>query len=361
MEDLLVHNELVIKSGVGEYKVHVIENVFQRLQEYSVEKTQFVVDRLVFNLYKNQFNQFLGQHKFIFIDAIESNKNVDRTSFYVAELVKNQVKIDHTLVAIGGGIIQDITCFLASTLFRGMNWQFVPTTLLAQADSCIGSKSSINVGDFKNLMGTFYPPQKIFLDLSFLNTLERRDILSGIGEILKVHMIKGISYFEEATRHYDQMLTDQKILLKYIWNSLLYKKELIEIDEYDKGQRNVMNYGHSYGHAIESATNFGIPHGIAVSLGMDMANHQSYQMGRITEEQFKDWNSCLGKNYKDYKGTEIPLDIFLSAIAKDKKNIGSDLSLILVRNSGPIEKIKVPNDELFAKNCQVFISNYLRN
>lgn len=360
MGDLLVHNELTIKSGVGEYKVEVVENAFARLSDCPVEKTQFIVDSNVYRLYKNQFDQSLSQHKMIFVDALESNKNVDRISYYVRALVENQVKIDHTLVAIGGGITQDITCFLASTLFRGMSWQFVPTTLLAQADSCIGSKSSINVGDFKNLMGTFYPPQKILLDISFLNTLERKDVLSGIGEILKVHMIKGISYFEGAALKYDEMIVDQKVLLSFIWNSLLYKKELIEIDEYDRGPRNVMNYGHSFGHAIETATNFGLPHGIAVSLGMDMANYQSFCMKRVSEAQFLSWHACLKKNYKDYVNVVIPLDSFLSAISKDKKNIGSDLALILVQESGEIEKIKVPKNELFKNNCQAFLNNFYK-
>lgn len=360
MEDLLVHRELIIKSGVGEYKVEVVSDIFSKLSNYSLETTQFIIDRTVYDLYIKQFNQDLSKHKMIFIDALESNKNVDRTSHYVKELVNNMVKMDHTLVAIGGGITQDITCFLASTLFRGMKWEFVPTTLLAQADSCIGSKSSINVGEFKNLMGTFNPPKKILLDTTFLNTLEKKDILSGIGEILKVHMIKGISFFENAATHYDEMVVNQKVLLGFIWNSLLYKKELIEADEYDRGPRNVMNYGHSYGHAIETATSFGIPHGIAVSLGMDMANYQSFCMKRISEEQFLKWHNCLSKNYKDYRGVNIPLESFISAIAKDKKNIGCDLALILVQSIGNIEKIIVLKDESFKKNCLDFFTHFYK-
>lgn len=347
-------NDLVIKSANGQYKVEVVEGVFHKLRDYNPEKTQFLVDQRVFELYEGQFRVYLPERKMVLIEALESNKNVDRTSYYVGSLMKNQVKIDHTLVAIGGGIIQDITCFLASTLFRGMKWELVPTTLLAQADSCIGSKSSINVGEFKNLMGTFYPPQKIMLDVLFLDTLEPKDILSGMGEILKVHMIKGMSFFEVAAKNYDLMIKDRKVLLEFIHNSLVYKRELIELDEFDRGPRNVMNYGHSYGHAIEAATDFFIPHGIAVSLGMDMANHQSFKMGRITEEQFLEWHECLKKSYGDYLSVPVPMDIFLAAISKDKKNIGSDLSLILVRNAGPIEKIKVPNDEDFKKNTVDF-------
>lgn len=361
MEVLPVHNELVIKSVTGEYKVEVTANVFSILSMYPIDKTQFLIDRKVYDLYKDQFVHSLSKHKLIFIDALESNKNVDRTSFYVQSLMENQVKIDHTLVAIGGGIIQDITCFLASTLFRGMKWEFVPTTLLAQADSCIGSKSSINVGEFKNLMGTFNPPKRILLDVAFLNTLEPKEILSGIGEILKVHMIKGIPYFENAAAKYDEMISDRKVLLDFIWNSLLYKKELIEIDEYDRGPRNVMNYGHSFGHAIETATDFLVPHGIAVSLGMDMANFQSFHMGRISESQFLNWHQCLKKNYRNYFDIKIPIESFLSAISKDKKNTGNDLSLILVQNAGKIEKIKVPKDEAFKNNCQQFLTSFYRN
>lgn len=217
-------DQFKIKSYRGEYQVDVCEDSFAILAKLLSQKTQFIVDQHVHQLYQKQFSKYLPNAKIVLIEALETNKNLDRVSLYVQKLMENQVKIDHTLVAIGGGIIQDLTCFLASTLFRGMSWQFVPTTLLAQADSCIGSKSSINVGEFKNLMGTFWPPQRILLDLAFLDTLEHRDILSGIGEILKVHMIQGITYFEELLVKYDELLSSRQTLLHFIEKSLLYKK-----------------------------------------------------------------------------------------------------------------------------------------
>lgn len=115
-----------------------------------------------------------------------------------------------------------------------------------------------------------------------------------------------------------------------------------------------MNYGHSYGHALETATDFAIPHGIAVSMGMDMANFQSLQMSRISKVQFDKWHSCLRKNYKDYLDVEVPITNFLTALSKDKKNIGDDLSLILVRADGPIEKVKVAKNASFKQNCEDF-------
>jgi 3-dehydroquinate synthase len=119
-----------------------------------------------------------------------------------------------------------------------------------------------------------------------------------------------------------------------------------------------MNYGHSYGHAIEAATDFAIPHGIAVTLGMDMANFQSYKMNRIDSFDFLKWHSCLLKNYKDYLGTNINLNLFLSALNKDKKNSTTHLNLILVKKNSAIEKIPVLADETFSNNCSEFLEKY---
>ncbi|MDH4467881.1 MAG: hypothetical protein QE271_07475 [Bacteriovoracaceae bacterium] len=353
-------DQIEIKSSIKNYTVSFINNFEEKIRNYVKEKTQFIIDRNLFYKYENSFAESLKGFNYILIEALEKNKNVDSISVYVKSLMENGIKIDHKLVAVGGGIIQDITCFLASTLYRGMDWDFFPTTLLAQCDSCIGSKSSINVGAFKNLMGTFYPPREVNVDFHFLNTLSELDILSGMGEILKVHMVTGEQFFEKCLLQYDSALSDKNNLYLLIRNSLLLKKELIEVDEFDKGIRNTMNYGHTYGHAIESATEFAIPHGIAVSLGMDMANYQSMMMGRISKDIFLNWHEGLKKNYRNYLSFPIPIDSFMSAIAKDKKNVGAALSLILVRNQGKIEKVQVPNDSIFRANCINFFNEIFK-
>ena len=134
------------------------------------------------------------------IEAKESNKSLDK----IPDLIENILLVGFSrkgrIISIGGGITQDISCFIASTLFRGVEWLFVPTTLLAQADSCIGSKSSINVRKYKNQMGTYYPPGEILLDPDFLGTLKKDEIHSGIGEIIKVHIISGWSDFSKLER-----------------------------------------------------------------------------------------------------------------------------------------------------------------
>ena len=178
-------------------------------------------------------------------------------------------------------------------MFRGLDWDFFPTTLLAQSDSCIGSKSSINSGNIKNILGTFTPPKKIILDVSFLKTLEEKDIYSGIGEMIKVHAINSPESFDQINQSYDKILEDPESMVQFIRASLLFKKRLIELDEFDVGPRNVMNYGHSFGHAIETATNYGIPHGIAVTIGMDMANFVASKLGVTSLSNFERMHALL--------------------------------------------------------------------
>ena len=352
-------SDFFIKSHKGEYSVNIINDPFDQLSKYN-DKTCFIIDKKVFELYQEQLKKVITD-RYILIEATEENKQLDKFSNYTLCLVEKNIKRDHILVAIGGGIIQDITCFLASTLFRGMEWQFFPTTLLAQADSCIGSKSSINIEGYKNLMGTFYPPSKIFISMSFLETLSHTEMQSGVGEILKVHMIDSLESFLNASQNYFSFFNKPNILETFILNSLKIKQKIIETDEFDKNLRNIMNYGHSFGHAIESATNFNIPHGVAVTIGMDMANYFSYKLKLCSENLFRNTHNKLVHNFKDFNSIPINFDLFSKAISADKKNVEDDISLILVQMDKPINKIRVPKDEMFWKLCKKYFKEEYRN
>jgi len=240
---------------------------------------------------------------------------------------------------------------------RGVSWYFYPTTLLAQADSCIGSKSSINCGDSKNILGTFTPANKVVIGSEFLNTLDERDVRSGVGEMLKVHGIAGKNFFDDISVNYNNLFLDDDVMQRYIYNSLEIKKEYIEIDEFDKGVRNIFNYGHSLGHAIEAATNFAIPHGIAVTIGMDMANWLSPQIGDGDMNNYNRMHYVLRNNYRGFESVDIPLTPFMRALAKDKKNIGrGEVTLILPNSKSEIEKGRYANDD----NLSVLCSKYLK-
>jgi 3-dehydroquinate synthase len=223
-------------------------------------------------------------------------------------------------------------------------WVFLPTTLLSQADSCIGSKSSIKCRGTKNILGTFTPPQRIYISTSFLSTLELSELKSGVGEILKVHAIAGQQDFLSIASEFDALFYNSETMMERIHRSLEIKKEYIEKDEFDKGPRLVFNYGHSFGHAIEAATNFEIPHGIAVSIGCDMANYCSFRLGISTEQIWRSMSPTFKANFQGFETVDIPFDSFNSALGKDKKNLGKDsFSLILPDQEAKIFKDSYPN------------------
>jgi 3-dehydroquinate synthase len=357
MGDILVSDLMQIQSHKGIYTVEFDDACIERFAEWEFDTTHFIVDRKVAQLYPEQLRTVLGAPSVLLLDALETNKSVEKLPEYVEFLVNNKIRRNHTLVAIGGGIIQDITSFLAATLLRGVEWVFYPTTLLSQADSCIGSKSSINCRGAKNILGTFTPPQKIYLSTQFLRTLELRELKSGVGEILKVHAIAGPSDFQSIASDYHDLFKNKIKMQQRIHRSLEIKKKYIEKDEFDKGQRLIFNYGHSFGHAIESATNFGVPHGIAVSIGCDMANYCAFRLGISNEAIWRSMNPTFKANYQGYEAVDIPFEPFVSALGKDKKNEGSDsFSLILPDQEANIFKDSYPNNPTLRGFFQDFLT-----
>lgn len=355
MEDLLVSDlsKIEIKSYKGTYSVDFIDDPFKRLEDLINSNVCLIIDKNVSELYKVNFAPILEKTPYIIVEATEENKDLSKFTDLAVHLVQLGVKRNVTLVAIGGGITQDITCFLAATLFRGLNWIFFPTTLLAQADSCIGSKSSINVGGIKNLMGTFTPPNQIYISVQFLKTLKSVEIFSGLGEMIKVHGIAGVKKLTEFSENYDQILSNNIKLQYFLIQSLLIKKEIIEKDEFDIGPRLVMNYGHTFGHAIESATNYEIPHGIAVTIGQSMACQFSLKQNFISQEINQLAQNLFNKNLSNFNKYNINFEAFIGAIRKDKKNVGHNVSLIIPKNNDfKIEKYEVPTDSHFIQFCK---------
>lgn len=348
--------KIKIQSYKGQYSVLFNDNLLSELSGFLNKESHFLIDSNIARLYKTELGPILSSPNTILIDAKEENKTLEKIIPVIEQLVSNSVRRDHTLVAIGGGIIQDITCFISSVLLRGVAWKFIPTTLLAQADSCIGSKSSINLSSTKNILGTFNPPNEIYICTKFLDTLEKKDIYSGIGEIIKVHAIDGASSFDALTNDYDGLFNDKILLQKYILAALMIKKRYIEEDEFDRGIRNIFNYGHSFGHAIESATNYAIPHGIAVTMGMDMANFIAAKRQMLPENQYLRMNPILRKNYSQFSNTEISVDKVIAALKKDKKNTTTMLGLIFpIGESSSIERVQVPADSIFQTQCEQFL------
>ena len=359
MVALLVHDSMQIESHKGPYRVNFCDDFADNITNLVSESSYFILDSNVADLYSLELDEIIKNENCLIVEATEENKSIEKIIPLIRKLLDKNLRRDHELIAIGGGIIQDITCFIATNMFRGITWTLIPTTLLAQADSCIGSKSSVNLGVTKNILGTFNPPSNIILSTKFLDTLEENDLLSGIGEIIKVHAIDGVDSFNNVSKDYQGIIASKDLLFKYIIASLEIKKRYIELDEFDQGPRNIFNYGHSFGHAIEAATHFMIPHGIAVTIGMDMANKISMNRGLISSSHYNRMSGVLRENYKNFSPTDIPFKLFYDAIMKDKKNTSTHLVLILpVGTEAEIQKVEISPDSVFKSQCENYLLNF---
>ncbi len=351
-------NSLEIASHTGLYRAHFVADGPARAASLISDSVHFLVDARVAKLYADRLQPVLAARSVMLIDAEEHAKSLERMPQYALQLAGHGFRRTHQLIAIGGGIIQDITCFLSATMMRGVDWLFFPTTLLAQADSCIGSKSSINVGEFKNLVGTFTPPREVFIDVGFLRTLDARDVRSGVGEILKVHAIDGLESFGNLASDYEKLFTAPEVMVAYIKRALDIKKPFIEKDEFDRKERQIFNYGHSFGHALESATEFAIPHGIAVTMGMDCANFVAWRVGKASRNTFERMHPTLATNFRGFEDLKIPDERFFAALSNDKKNVGNaSVTVILPNNEGRVERTVLPFDDGFRKACLDYIES----
>ncbi len=333
---------LTVQSSKGPYAVRFVDRFDAVLMEQIALGDVVVVDCNVLKLYERQLSPVLENARHFVIEPSEKQKSYQGVESFIDYLIKSGFRKNNRLIAIGGGITQDVAAFSASILFRGVDWIFFPTTLLAQCDSCIGSKTSINFGEYKNQIGGFYPPQEIVIDLRFLETLSPLDFRSGMGEMLHYYLVSGEDDFERMVREYDLAFNDKNVLSDLIYHCLDFKRSYVERDEFDKGPRNVFNYGHSFGHAIETLTSYNVPHGIAVSIGMDIANYLSMRQNYIKRRAYERMRSILMKNWGDTQLSNIVLDDYISVLKKDKKAVGSEIHVILTKGPGRMFKTPLP-------------------
>ena len=345
MGDLPVHN-FDIKSIFRNYQVEFIDNSPAVLKDEIKNGDVIIMDQRLKALHPLIIESIPENILCIDIEAHEKNKSYEALIPIINKLIESGFRKNHRLIGIGGGITQDITAFISSIMYRGVDWIYFPTTLLAQGDSCIGSKTSINFGEYKNQVGGFYPPQKIYIDLKFLDTLSSADLQSGLGEMCHYFIVSSEKDFKGYKKSYEHVLSNKTVLADIIFKSLEIKKSYIEIDEFDQKERQIFNYGHSFGHAIESLTDYSVPHGIAVSFGMDMANFISVKMGLLNSHVRTEIRELLQEIWKGYDIKSLDVEKFCGALSKDKKNVGSELRLILCKGYGKVFKTPVKNDEV---------------
>lgn len=328
-----------IASRSHPYTVSVDDCLRDALLAEDGRECMLLVDAVVRGLYPDAFAGLVA--RIVEVDATEEQKSLDQLTPVVCKVIEAGFRRDYTLVVVGGGVVQDIGCFIASVLFRGVRWVLVPTTLLAQCDSCIGSKSSLNVGPYKNQLGTFYPPHAVRLAFHVLGTLPPDELRSGMGEIVKLHLVAGGA----ALRWLEIQLAGpwQLHMAELVVAALTIKRGFIEADEMDRGPRNLLNYGHTFGHAFESATHFGIPHGIAVTLGMLAATSFSEELDMVPSGTRARLGASLRPLYTPYEEVLLAADpdAVFRALKQDKKNVGDDIVCILTGGPGAMKKVRL--------------------
>jgi 3-dehydroquinate synthase len=334
----LMH-EFTVNSTPRPYQVKIdSSNSFSSLKK-EIENSPhpiFLVDKYVFHKILNaDLPSSIPRYE---IEAKEANKNIETVLEICEFLEKNNANRGSTLYVIGGGIVQDLGAFAASMFKRGIPWVFIPTTLLSQADSCVGGKTAVNLNGTKNLLGLFSAPRKVLVNLKFLATLENGDYLSGLGEIFRLCITGGNQGVECFERLLEPFLTrDPEAIFELIATSLLIKKAIVEHDEFEIDIRRSMNFGHSIGHAIEGLSNYLVPHGIGVAIGILVENRLSSARGLLstTEEQRL---LSLGKRIISVEILEfcktLPESGLLKYLKNDKKAESSVLKLAIIRSIG---------------------------
>jgi len=248
------------------------------------------------------------------------------------------------VVGIGGGIVCDVTGFAASTYMRGLRFGFVPTTLLSQVDASVGGKNGVNLGGFKNMVGTFVQPEFVLCDPRVLQTLPRTELVQGFAEIVKAGAIRDAALFDYLEQHAVAALNgDEQALEHIILQSVRMKAGVVERDEHEQGERRVLNFGHTFGHAIEKLTKR--PHGEAVSIGMAMAARISVRLGMLDAGDALRLNSLLQALSLPVE-TCLPVSALFEALKKDKKKEGDALHLVLLRALGHADVQSVPVSEV---------------
>lgn len=310
-------------------------------------KNILIIDEKVWGLYGKDIAW--PSEQIFKVTATETFKGVEGIMALYDFMHQHDITKGETLVVVGGGITQDISAFVAATYKRGLNWVFFPSTLLAMSDSCIGGKAGVNFKGSKNQLALFSSPHSVIINTAFLTTLDEKDIQSGLGEILKLCITGGqelVDLFADSVQA--GMVTHTEHFKPLIMSALAVKRAVIEVDEFEQNIRKGLNYGHTIGHVIESMTDYAIPHGIAVVVGMMMVNQMSVEMGLLSRDDCHPINSlCL--SLIDTQSLDhlkmIDTKEMMQRLKQDKKVSGDQVTFVMLQQFGVLVFVKVTMNE----------------
>ncbi|QFJ55611.1 3-dehydroquinate synthase [Pseudobutyrivibrio xylanivorans] len=268
-------------------------------------------------------------------EAGEASKNLDTVSMLYEHLIHRKFTRNSLLVALGGGVVGDLTGFAASTFLRGIDFIQMPTTLLSQVDSSVGGKTGVDFNHYKNMVGAFYMPKMVYMNLGTLSSLDDNNFACGMGEVIKSALIADKDFYNWLKENYSKLSAKDFDALAYaVYSCCRIKGHVVEIDPKEKGIRAYLNFGHTLGHAIEKLCNFGIGHGQCVALGMVCASFLSKKLGNISNEEYEDIIGCMKLYNLPVSVSELNRDEILYTSKSDKKMIGTKIKFTILKAIG---------------------------
>ena len=327
---------------MGEYDV-IVDSV-ERVTNSLYQKSIIVTDENVAKFHLEKVRRAVGQDsKTVIVPAGEEHKNLETISFLWRSFLENGLDRKCTVIALGGGVISDLTGFAAATYMRGINWLCIPTTLLSMVDASIGGKTGFDLPEGKNLIGSFHPPRLVLADPSLLLTLPERELRSGMAEVVKHGIISDPDLFAMCQRGMDWVEANLEDVVKH---AMAVKIQVIEEDPYEKGIRAALNLGHTVGHAVELVSQFKLSHGESVAIGMVVEAAYAARVGITSPgvvEAIESTLSNLGLP------TRIPADMprekIIQAMRVDKKKTAGAIRFALPVEIGRVELVDVDDLE----------------
>ena len=304
----------------------------------SSNKIALITNEQIADLYLSEISQTLNAFdlKTLVLPEGETEKNLETVGKAVEFLSDNGIDRDSSIIAFGGGVIGDITGFVASSYMRGIKFLQVPTTLLAQVDSSVGGKTGVNINTGKNLIGSFYQPSAVIADTRYLNSLEPNRLSEGLAEVIKYGLIRDEDFFKWLSKNTSRILAlEPEVMTHLIERCCQIKAEIVSEDEREGSIRAILNYGHTFGHAIESLTDYSVyTHGEAVSIGMVMAASMAERMGMLSKDDKTDITNLLESVNLQTKKPDLNSNDFLESMKRDKKVQDCEIRLILLESIG---------------------------
>jgi 3-dehydroquinate synthase len=354
MKNFLKELQVSLSLSENTYPVFIGENLLASnlLQDYILDRQVMVItNEKVAALYLEPLMQHLKHYqcdKLILPDG-EEYKNLATLSLIFDALIENRHRRNTTLIGIGGGVIGDITGFAAACYQRGVAYIQFPTSLLAQVDASIGGKTAINHPLGKNMIGAFYQPKAVLIDINTLTTLPEREFHSGLAEIIKVALIADAAFFDWLEEHIEEIMSKQRIaLVQSISKAVAIKIKIVMADEKEQSLRALLNLGHTFGHGIEQSLGYGTwLHGEAVSVGIVLATHLSVRLGLIQENAAIRVENLLTKAKLPIRlPTSLSAARLIEAMETDKKKESTELKLILLKKIGQATQSSLASREL---------------